>query len=299
MTGLSTPVLTGQLQSTGQTRFNQTSANLSFNGLLIDVSFTVPASYNSGWDFLKELFLSVTLRLGKGDGGAIALVSNASLWGLINYSDYIAGVSLSGTDFKQDQVARISGYVDFGFYSMGSRDALEVSLSVADASSYESISGGIDFNLSTVHDKSTRQFFKMYQSSKPTGADQPYRNVQNVFYMGDDVVNKSASINTAVFGSQNVNIEDAIALSNATGNFEFFTRFGQLFEEEFGLSTDVTLRVPDDDAESELLIVQYGFFPEILLDSDSGVVSRRNALIEYIKTEDPNKYQYISELGIA
>ena len=73
---LISPLLTGQFTPTGQNRFTSTSTSLSQNGILLDFSFTVPESYTGSWDFLKNFFLTVSYRIGIGNGSAIQLISS-------------------------------------------------------------------------------------------------------------------------------------------------------------------------------------------------------------------------------
>ena len=123
MNGNITTLLNGVIASAGtQNRFTNTSANLSVNGILLDISFTMPNGYTGKWDFLKDVFVTVTKRIGSGNGGAIALLSNVSLYDYLAYSDYKKGVAMAGTDFTAGNVCRISGYLKIGFFAMTSRE---------------------------------------------------------------------------------------------------------------------------------------------------------------------------------
>ena len=113
MNGTITTLLNGVVTKSGaQNRYTQTNANLSVNGFLVDISFTVPASYTGKWNFLKDWYVNITKRIGAGNGGSVALLSNVSLFDILSYSDFIAGVSMKGTDFTQSAIAHISGYAD-------------------------------------------------------------------------------------------------------------------------------------------------------------------------------------------
>ena len=109
MSSLIQTSLAGVINKTSSNRFVQTSTNLSVNGCLVDFNFTVPAAYTNKWDFLKDCYLSVLLRLGTDNGGSVNLISDVPVYDLVEYSDYLAGVSLSGTDFTEGKIARISG----------------------------------------------------------------------------------------------------------------------------------------------------------------------------------------------
>lgn len=283
-------------KNSGGNRFTETVANRQVNGFLFDFYFTVPESYSGKWDFLKKVICSISLRCGDNNIGSIPLISDVTVYDLLIYSDMVAGVSMSGTDFEVGGTARISGYIDTGFFAMGSRDALEVSLTCEDKTSMPS--NDVTFIISSVFKSFELTSFKLYKMAKPTGADQPYRNVLDLFYIGDDIVNANATV-TDMIGNKTVNIEDAIALTNATGEFEFFTRMGQIYHDEYNISQDLSFRVPNTDNESTVLVVQYGFFPQILENNSSDMVATRNGLLETIKNSDSDKYNYLTMLGLA
>lgn len=297
MSSLVTPVLLYQLSANSQTRQVQTNTNLDFNALLVDVDFEVPADYEKKWDFLKDVYCQVMLRLGSENGGSIPLISDVPLYSLLEYSDYIAGVSMKGTSFTEGNTARISGKIPLGFYSMDARDALEVTISVSDKSNIPA-DKPVNIKLSTVYEKVEKNSFILYKNSRPTGADQPYKNVLKLFYSGEKTVNESVTL-TDQLGSESVNIEDAIALSNAEGQFEFFTRFGKIYEDEYGLSQDLAFRCPTADSDAVVLVVQYGFYPSAMSGTSAIVDANYNSLLEKIRTQDSEKYNYLMNLGIV
>ncbi len=291
-----TTILNGSIVSGGtQNRFTQTNSNLSVNGFLFDIKFTMPSGYNGKWDFLKDIYVNITKRIGMGNGGAIALLSNCSLYDIMSYSDFKAGVSMSGTDFTAGNVCRISGYLDIGYFSMTSRDALEVTLNIASRSNFPS--ANVDFEICSVFKSVKVTNYICYQSTSATGADQPYKNVLEVAYIGTGV-NADFVCNQQVGGTQNVNINSAIADSNAEGNFEFFTNLGIVYNEPFGISQDVSIRCPNTTSPS-LFIVTYSFFPEETVNSLENADSERDSLISLIKTNDPDKYNYLTLLGLV
>lgn len=296
MASLVTPLLTETLGTTGKTRFVATNTNLKVNGCLLDCSFTVPETYTSKWDFLKSVYLDVVLRLGAENGGAVTLIRGCSLYTLLSYSDYKAGVSMKGTNFTQGEVARISAYLPFGFFAMGSRDALEVALNVGDSSVIPST--GVKIAISSVYRNSELNNFKVYTESAPTGADQPYKNVLELYYIGEEVVNQNINI-TDQQGAKTVNIEDCIAYSNSVGAFEFFTRMGMFYNEEFGISQDLSFRVPNTDSKAKVLVVQYAFYPSMLVSNAGEMSAERNSLIAKIRENDSEKYDYLVAIGRA
>lgn len=294
MASLITNILNGTFGTTGQTRFFETGANLKVEKTLFDLKFTVPSNYTGKWDFLKKVLITMTLRLGADNGGAVPLISDVPVYDLLELSDYKAGVSMDSTTFTAGQVVRISGTVPHGFFSMDSRDALEVALQVTDQSV---IPANVDFVISTVYEEGDKlSYLMVYKSAKPTGADMPYKNVLEAYYTGDSVVNKQISVIDQE-GAKPVNIEDCIALSNAEGEFEFFKRFGRFYVDPFGLSQDLTFRVPVDDTNATLLIVQYAFNTGLLQNNAGDTSASRNALVAKIRNSDTEKYAFLQMIG--
>ena len=302
MASLITNILNGQFASSGQTRFFETGANLKVEQMLFDFTFTVPetpqggTAYAGKWDFLKKVLVTVTLRLGADNGGAVPLVSDVPVYDLLELSDFKAGVSMDSTVFTPGTKVRISGVIPLGFFSMDSRDALEVALQVTDQSV---IPATVDFTISTVYQSADKLSYLMtYKSAKPTGADMPYKNVLEIFYTGEQTVNKQVSVIDQE-GAKPVNIEDAIAYSNSIGEFEFFKRFGQIYIDPYGISQDLTLRVPTDDSGATLLVVQYSFNNNLLQNNAVDTSASRRALLEKIRTADPEKYTFLQLIGSA
>ena len=295
MNGTITSLINGVIQKNGaQNRYNQTSANLSVNGFLFDVEFTVPASYTGKWDFLKDVYVNITKRIGSGNGGAVALLSNVALYDILSYSDFVAGVSMVSTTFTEGEKARISGYADTGFFQMTSRDALEVTVNVGSKTNFPSTD--VVFEISAVFDKVQATEYKCYQSAKATGADQPYKNVLGIYYIGDGV--NADVVVTDEIGVKAVNVKSAIALSNAQGRFEFFTDFGEVYKDQFGISQDLSMRVPNN-ANPSILVVSYAFYPEETVQALDDTLAQRESLLTKIKNNEPDKYLYLKALGIA
>jgi hypothetical protein len=295
MNGNITALLNGVIANGGaQNRFTSTSANLAVNGFLADIQFTMPSGYTGKWDFLKDIFVTITKRIGSGNGGAVALLSNVSLYDMLSYSDFKHGVSMHGTDFTAGNVCRISGYLKTGYFSMSSRDALEVTLNVASRTNFPA--ADVTFELSSVFKAVEITNYICYQSAKPTGADQPYKNVLEVAYIGSGT-NADFVVNDQI-GNKNVNINSAIANSNAQGNFEFFTGLGIVYEEQFGISQDLSMRCPTTGSPS-LFIVSMAFYPEETVDSVKEMVATKQSLIANIKNSDPDKYKYLLALGLT
>lgn len=282
---------------TQKTRFIANTNNLKVNGILFDVKFTVPESYEGKWDFLKNIYATIALRLGSGNGSAVNLISSCSLYQLLAYSDYIAGVSMVSTSFVAGETARISGAIPIGYFSMGAKDSLDAIINLSETADIPST--GVNLSVGAIYQSEMASTIMTYQSAKPTGAQQPYTNVISLFYDGDTVVNKEVNVIDQSGGQSNVNIEDAIALSNAQGRFEFFTRFGRLYQDPFDLSQNLSFKCPTDDSSSEILIVGYYFDDSLLLNNASESETLRDALVSQIKNNDPVKYSYLVARGLV
>lgn len=301
------------VHNSSKTRFIANTNNLKVNGILFDLSFTVPddvvtpsegeggqetrTPYGGKWDFTRDIFVTVALRLGSGNGSAVNLISSCSLYQLLAYSDYIAGVSMNSTEFIAGQKVRISGAIPIGFFSMGSRDSLDVIVNVGDVSTIPTT--GVNVSVGAIYQSEMASSIITYQSAKPTGAMQNYTNVTALYYDGEQELNKEVTVIEQLGGQNNVNIEDAIALSNAQGRFEFFTRFGRLYQDVFDLSQDISFKCPVDDAKAEVLIVGYHFDDSLLVSNASESEANRNALIAMIKENDSAKYNYLLARGLV
>lgn len=291
--GITSPLLVGQQGTIGQTRFLQTNSNLSLNGILIDVKVDVVERGFTSWDFLKKVFIDVTMRSGTGNGTSIPICSGLSLYDAIAFSDVISGVSMESTTFEVGKTVRVSGYLPVGFYKMDSRDALEVQIQSAELPEQ-----AFDFVISSVFEGVSIPKILGYQSSKPTGADQPYKNVLALYYVGTDTEVVGQATITDMGGTKQVNIEDAIALTNATGRLEFFTRIGQIYADEYEISQDLSFRLPSN-ITGDVLVVQEFFFPEILENTAETVDSQEQAILKEIELNEPDKYLYLKMTGRA
>lgn len=303
MNSLSTPVNVGAFTKNGSLRFNQTNSNLKMNGFCFDVKWIVQpdsagvVNQTKSWDFLRKMNVNIALRIGSGVGTQISLVSNVPLYDLLMYSDYVAGVSMRSTDFVEGEEARISGYIDLGFVGMGSRDALDVSVSLTEAWNMDT---ALNYAVNVIFKKSCSTLCYTYSECKPTGADSPYTNVIGLYYCGDNVENHESAVVRDDEGTKSINIEDAIAYSNAIGNFEFFTRFGCIYEDTFGISQDVSFRVPPvQNSLASILVKRIEFMPELYEANKDDSRAELASLLEKVKVKDANKYKYLMEIANA
>jgi|GEM_PF-6097340 len=293
---LITTLLSGVVNGSSVSRFHETSSNLQINGWLFDVRYT-PAEGETGFDFLKDVYVSITERIGEGNGGAISFVNSVPLYDLLTYSDLSAGVAMQGVEFEAGKTSRISGFVKLGFVGMSGNDALECTLSLRSKDRIPA--GGFEFRISSVFRQVQATEFIVYDSAKPTGADQPYNDCKEIFYIGSEF-NTDVSVRDET-GTNNVNIEDAVAYTNATGELEFFTRVGQIWGDIYDIGQNITLRVPvnAEDTAATVLLVRRAFAPDLLGKNAVEIGAERAAIIEKCRTQNPTKFEYLKAIGIA
>jgi len=311
---LITTLLNGTLKASGNSRLTETKANLKLNQILFDIRYTGSKPSDLAGEsleklkklhWLKDIMINVTHRVGSAgsaSAGAISIFSDCSLYSLLFKSDFEGGFSVAVAQDENKKAVegtkavplRLVGCLDVGFFSMTSSQALDIAVSCASVR----MPSDVDLTISAVYFAEKLTTYKYYRSFKPTGGDQQYKNVLTVDYIGEQTVNKNAIISDDN-GAQTVNIEDAKALANSVGRFEMFTAFGELYKEPYGVSQDVSIRVPNDDEDAEVLITGLNFNPQLL--NDQGVENKANydALIEKIKLRDADKYDYLVAIGMV
>ena len=108
------PICATTFDSSAGLRRTFQQQNTKVNGILFDISFTPTAEYMSGDKFaiLRDIFFDLNLRQGGaagGVGGSDLLIDSISLYQILEYSDYIAGVSMSATPMTAGTKWRVSG----------------------------------------------------------------------------------------------------------------------------------------------------------------------------------------------
>jgi len=291
-----------KITKTGSSRLIANTNNLKTNSFLFDVKFKAPADLKEGdlrdshvFDFLKDVYVTIALRLGSGNGSAVNIVSSCPAFLLLQFSDFVAGVSMESPKVK-DGYIRVSGALPIGFFSMGSRDSLDCIVNVA--SSDKLPEDGFQLTISNVYNFDTNVSIRTYQCTKPTGASQPYTNVLGVYYSGDKVLNKEAVIQDQL-NTMNTGIEDGMALANSVGHFEVFTRFAKLYEDPFSVSQNVNFKIPADDTEAQVLIVGYHFDTALLVSNAGESDALKANLLSIVKKDDTEKYEYLQALGLV
>lgn len=284
--------------SVGALRQMESQQNTKVNGFLIDVEFTPTADYLAGDRFavFKNMFIDLNLRKGgsgAGSGGSELLIDSVPVYQLLQYSDMIAGVSVTDTPMTAGEKYRISGYVDLGFFPLGERDSLDCEVYCSSRPTVD-----VDVTLSTVFTRDMLSIIKKYQTAKPTGSDQSYSNVVGVYLDTKDKLSKSVTIRDQTNDNTTVNVEDAIAYTNAVARFEVFTRFGELWVDPYGLSQNLTIKCPTDNADTEILLVGYVFNTAFLSASAGAWEANKNLLMTKIENAGGEKVDYLRALGL-
>lgn len=286
---------------TGSLRAMESQQNTKVNGLLLDITFTPTDEYMNGDKFAvyKKIFVDLNLRSGGGNGSSGSnelLIDSVSLYQLLQYSDMVAGVSVKATaadEMKAGSPFRISGYVDLGFFPLGERDSLDIELYCSEQMPFD-----VNINASTVFQRDSLALLRKYQTSKPTGSDQSYQNIIGIYVDTDKILNKSITIRDMTNDMTATNIEDAIALTNACANFEVFTRFGEVWADPYGVSQNITMKVPTDNEDTEILLVGYVFNTQFLASSAGNFVANKELLLTKIRNEGGTKVDYLTAMGI-
>ena len=275
--------------------------NVKVNGILFDCEFTPTSAYLSGdkFAFYKSITVDLVLRRGGSNAGQNHLViDSVSLYQLLNLSDYLAGVSVKATasdEMVADSPFRISGYIDLGFFSMETTDTLDIELYTN-----TNLTVGGTVRVSSVYVRDQLAVLKKYSSALPTGSDQSYNNVLAIYGDSTNKMNGTVTVRDEVGGSLSVNIEDAIALSNAVGNFEVFTRFGELYSDPYGVGQNVTTKSPvEANSDFELLIVGFIYDLDMLGNSASTWEANKSLLFTKIINQGGDKLDYLRALGIV
>lgn len=293
------PIIVHQFTPTSALRAIESQQNTKVNGILFDITFIPDTAYMSEDKFkvYKNLFVDLVLRRGGvGAGQNHLLIDSVSLYQLLQYSDYKAGVSVKATA-SDEMIAntpfRISGYVDLGYFALDVTDSLDIELYCS-----ESPSVNVDVKVSTVYTKEQLSFLKKYAWSLPTGSDQSFNNVLSVYIDTASTLNKTISIRDEVGGNSTVSPEDSIALSNAIGNFEVFTRFGEVYTDPFGIGQNITLKVPTDNDDLEILVVGLIYDVSLLGISADTWSANRDLLLTKVVNQGGEKLDYLRAMGI-
>lgn len=281
--------LTALVEVGGSTRFNESQfSGLKANQLLLNVIMTPSNAASWTFESLKSLYMSVNLR--QKDADSLQLLDNVRLWDFLVFSDFNAGVSLKLTsDVKTVKTSpvEISGSLDFGYFQVGNEESVEILLT---GTPVTNVAIQVMAKWIFVAEKESRIFgYKSYQSN---GGEQADRDALGLYIL-EAPAEISATIRDLV-GSQSVNVRDAVALANAIGRFEYFTDFGILYTDPFGVSQDISCRLET----GKNLFLQQEFFNAVKSNQrDNDALGRYHAVLQAIYSNKPEKYATLVEYG--
>lgn len=253
------------------------------------------ATANKGksiYRILKNIIININYREGSGQGKNALLIDRVNLFLLFEHSDFIAGLDITMSEMKAGEEWRACGHLGFGYLSVTENDSLDIQCYVR---SNPEISSKL--YVSTELRKRGGVQILQYRETKPTGASQTFENVLTAFITTDSELNDTIST-TDYMNNEVINIETAIALSNAVGRFEKFKRYGQFYEDEFGVGQTLTFNCPATNEDEQILLCCRVFSLGAQMNGDSEFVNDGRALMNKIGNLDPNKFECLKMEGM-
>ena len=291
-------LLQNQFEPNGLLEKSASVQNIKMNGVLLDFRFTPNSTYIAGnatqspYRVLKNIVLNVNLRTGSGNGKNALLVDRVPLFLLLEHSDFVGGVDATLTEMQAGKEWRCSGYLDIGYFEVGDNDSLDIQLY---CKNNPEISSKVYLSSDLRHIQDVN--VKTYSCTAPTGSSQTFDNVLQAFITTDTELNDTIST-TDQMNNEVINIESCIALSNAVGRFEKFKRYGQFYEDVYGLGQTLTMSVPTTNADTQILLVKYDFNLNLQVNGTADFKTSRRALLTQIASKQPDKFRFLRNLGI-
>jgi len=296
-----------RLQSYLQTEFSPNGItdrstnlqNVKMNGIVFDFRFTPTAEYIAGttagksaYRVLKNIVVNVNYRDGVGAGKNALLIDRVNLFLLMEHSDFIAGLDITQTPMEEGKEWRACGHLGLGYLSVSENASLDIQCYVTQNPEITS-----KLYVSTeLRERSDVQIVQ-YRQTKPTGASQTFENVLSAFISTEKELNDT--ISTSDYMSNEVlNIETCIALSNAVGRFEKFKRYGQFYEDEFGVGQTLTFNCPNINDDEQILMCCRVFNLSAQMSGNSEFVNDARSLMAKIASVDPNKFKSLQMEGV-
>lgn len=268
-----------------------TQQNVKVNGLLGVLKFTPTAEYIAAdkYGVLKSIQLSMNLRT---KDSSTLIIDTVPLFLAVMYSDSIGGCGLKSREMVAGQEYQCEFYLPIGYFNLGGQDSLDYNVNVV-----KSLPFNVKLDLYTSYDVVGLNTIRTYKRASATGSDQTYSNVIGMFAYAPDNVQGSASIKDQTSGNHTINIAASIAKLNATGRFEQFTNFGELFNDPFDVGQSVTAIIPNDQ-NIELLIVSYNYDTTMLVRNAAETDTAKTKLYTEIINAGGNKLNYLRARGI-
>lgn len=273
--------------------------NVKMNGIVFDFRFTPSEEYINGtkggksaYRVLKNIVVNVNYRDGVGAGKNALLIDRVNLFLLMEHSDFIAGLDITQTPMEAGKEWRACGHLGLGYLSVSENASLDIQCYVTQNPEITS-----KLYVSTeLRERSDVQIVQ-YRQTKPTGASQTFENVLSAFISTEKELNDT--ISTSDYMSNEVlNIETCIALSNAVGRFEKFKRYGQFYEDEFGVGQTLTFNCPNINDDEQILMCCRVFNLSAQMSGNSEFVNDARALMSKIASVDPDKFKSLQLEGV-
>lgn len=273
--------------------------NVKMNGIVFDFRFTPSEEYiqgtksgESAYRVLKNIVVNVNYRDGVGAGKNALLIDRVNLFLLMEHSDFIAGLDITQTPMEAGKEWRACGHLGLGYLSVSENASLDIQCYVTKNPEITS-----KLYVSTeLRERSDVQIVQ-YRQTKPTGASQTFENVLSAFISTEKELNDT--ISTSDYMSNEVlNIETCIALSNAVGRFEKFKRYGQFYEDEFGVGQTLTFNCPNINDDEQILMCCRVFNLSAQMSGNSEFVNDARALMAKIASVDPDKFKSLQLEGV-
>lgn len=273
--------------------------NVKMNGIVFDFRFVPTKEYidgttsgKSAYRVLKNIVVNVNYRDGVGAGKNALLIDRVNLFLLMEHSDFIAGLDITQTPMEEGKEWRACGHLGLGYLSVSENASLDIQCYVTENPEITS-----KLYVSTeLRERSDVQIVQ-YRQTKPTGASQTFENVLSAFISTEKKLNDTVS--TSDYMSNEVlNIETCIALSNAVGRFEKFKRYGQFYEDEFGVGQTLTFNCPNINDDEQILMCCRVFNLSAQMSGNSEFVNDARALMAKIASVDPDKFKSLQLEGV-
>lgn len=273
--------------------------NVKMNGIVFDFRFVPTKEYidgttsgKSAYRVLKNIVVNVNYRDGVGAGKNALLIDRVNLFLLMEHSDFIAGLDITQTPMEEGKEWRACGHLGLGYLSVSENASLDIQCYVTQNPEITS-----KLYVSTeLRERSDVQIVQ-YRQTKPTGASQTFENVLSAFISTEKELNDT--ISTSDYMSNEVlNIETCIALSNAVGRFEKFKRYGQFYEDEFGVGQTLTFNCPNINDDEQILMCCRVFNLSAQMSGNSEFVNDARALMSKIASVDPDKFKSLQLEGV-
>ena len=272
--------------------------NVKMNGIVFDFRFVPTEEYiegttsgKSAYRVLKNIVVNVNYRDGVGSGKNALLIDRVNLFLLMEHSDFIAGLDITQTPMEAGKEWRACGHLGLGYLSVSENASLDIQCYVTQNPEITS-----KLYVSTELRQRSDVQIVQYRQTKPTGASQTFENVLSAFISTEKELNDT--ISTSDYMSNEVlNIETCIALSNAVGLFEKFKRYGQFYEDEFGVGQTLTFNCPNINDDEQILMCCRVFNLSAQMSGNSEFVNDARALMAKVASVDPDKFKSLQLEG--